>query len=206
MWTDYNNDGFLDLFVSHGNGNPHPNFLYQNNLPALGNENHWLKVRLEGRISNRAGIGAKVSVQATVGGRTFWQMRGISGSSIGNADGPLLIAHFGLGDTTNVTTLRVEWPSGIVQELSNVAADQHLTIVESQVTPPPGPAPAVAVANASAAGLQLTIQEPAAGARYALEASTDLRIGRCCWRARVPAGRNPSPTPRRRTTRRASTE
>jgi hypothetical protein len=173
LWADYNNDGFLDLFMGHDNGNPHPNFLYTNNLPALGNKNHWLKVKLDGRVSNRAGIGAKVRAQATVGGRTFWQLREISGSSISGADGPLLIAHFGLGDATNVSTLRIEWPSGIVQEINNVAADQHLTIVESQGIPP-GPAPALVVANASAAALQLTIQEPAAGARYALEGSTDL--------------------------------
>jgi hypothetical protein len=174
LWADYNNDGFLDLFVSHGNGSVHPNFLYANNLPALGNSNHWLKVKLEGRVSNRAGIGAKVRVQATVGGLTFWQLREISGNTIGRADGPLLIAHFGLGDATNVSTLRIEWPSGIVQEFTNQPVDQFRTIVESQDDPPPVPAPAVAVANASAVGLQLTIQEPQAGWRYALEASTDL--------------------------------
>jgi hypothetical protein len=35
-----------------------------------------------------------------------------------------------LGDATNVTTLRIEWPSGIVQELANIAANQILTITE----------------------------------------------------------------------------
>ena len=60
-----------------------------------------------------------------------------------------------------------------MQQLSNVAVDQHLTIVESQGNPP-GPAPAVAVANVSSSGLQRTIQEPSAGTHYALEASTDL--------------------------------
>lgn len=138
-WADYNNDGFLDLLMAHGNGIPHPNFLYTNNLPALGNKNHWLKVKLEGRVSNRAGIGAKVRVQATVGGRTFWQMREISGSSILGADGPLLIAHFGLGDATNVTTLRVEWPSGNVQELTDVGPDRMLTVIEPTLITPARP-------------------------------------------------------------------
>ena len=41
-----------------------------------------------------------------------------------------LVAHFGLGNATNVDTLRVEWPSGIVQEVRNVAPRQILTITE----------------------------------------------------------------------------
>ena len=41
-----------------------------------------------------------------------------------------LVAHFGLGDATNVDTLRIEWPSGTVQEFPNVAAKQTLTITE----------------------------------------------------------------------------
>ncbi len=174
LWADYNNDGFLDLFMPHNNGNPHPNFLFRNNLPALGNRDHWLKVKLEGRVSNRAGIGAKVRVQATNGGRTLWQLREISGSSISGSDGPLLIAHFGLGDATNVTTLRIEWPSGIVQEFNDVAADQHLTIVEHEDYPT-NALPAIASVSASTNGLSLTIQEPTAGAHYALEGSTDLQ-------------------------------
>ena len=51
------------------------NSLFRHN----GNTNHWLKVKLDGRASNRSGIGAKIRVLATIGGRTFWQMREISG-------------------------------------------------------------------------------------------------------------------------------
>jgi enediyne biosynthesis protein E4 len=172
-WADFNNDGFLDLFVNHGQGVPHPNFLYRNNLRALGNSNHWLKIKLDGQVSNRAGIGAKVRVHATVHGRTFWQLREISGNAYWTAGGPLLIAHFGLGDATHVTTLRIEWPSGIVQEFQDIAADQHLTMVESQGQYP-GPTPAIIVASATTDALQLTLQEPETGWQYALEGSTDL--------------------------------
>ena len=85
---------------------------------------------------------------------------------------PELIAHFGLGDATKATTLRIEWPSGIVQELPNVAANQSLTVVESQgYTNTP---PQIASAVKDASGLRLAITEPAAGARYILEASSDL--------------------------------
>jgi len=171
-WGDYDNDGFLDLFVPHRST---ADFLYTNNLPALGNPNHWLKVKLEGRVSNRTAIGAKVRAQATIHGRTFSQMREISGNAYFGGGGQLLIAHFGLGDATNVTTLTIEWPSGIVQEFSDVAADQYLKIEEHEDYAETNPVPALTLVGTSTNGLALTIQEPTAGAHYALEGSTDLQ-------------------------------
>lgn len=88
--------------------------------------------------------------------------------------GPTLLAHVGLGDATNATLL-VQWPSVIVQEFENVAADQTLKIVEHEYYAPTNPAPALTLVGASSNGLELKIQEPAAGARYALEGSTDLQ-------------------------------
>jgi hypothetical protein len=120
-WGDYNNDGFPDLFVT-GNNADH---LYKNN----GNPNHWITVQCLGRLSNRAAIGAKVRIKATVGGRSMWQMREISG---GNGTGSQndLRCQFGLRDATNVEVVRVEWPSGIVQQFANVLAGQFLTVKE----------------------------------------------------------------------------
>ena len=66
-WTDYDNDGFLDLFIAVGDAVPERNLLYRNN----GNTNHWLKVKLDGRASNRSGIGARVRAHATINGQTF---------------------------------------------------------------------------------------------------------------------------------------
>jgi hypothetical protein len=127
-WADYDNDGFLDLFVSSGAfvGNTgENNFLYHND----GNGNRWLKLKLVGGQSNRAAIGAKVRVTATMGGSQRQQMREISGGS-GFASQNSLAAHFGLGSATNADLVRIEWPSGTVQELRNVAANQFLTITE----------------------------------------------------------------------------
>lgn len=171
-WADFDNDGFLDLFVANGgNYGVEKNFLYRNNLKNLGNTNHWLKVSLKGVAANRSGVGAKVRVEATIQGKTYWQLRQITA---GQADNGLL-AHFGLGDATNVTTLRIEWPSGIVQELQNVAANQFLPpVVESQSYSPTNPRPAFIGATKDASGSQLSFTEPATGARYLLEASTDL--------------------------------
>jgi hypothetical protein len=102
-----------------------PNDLYHNN----GNGNHWLLAKLVGTASNRSAIGAKVRVQATIWGQSVRQMREVSGTPLAGD----LRVHFGLGDATNVETIRVEWPSGQVTEMHNVAAGQILTITE-----PPG--------------------------------------------------------------------
>jgi len=127
IWFDYDNDGFLDLLVPNGNdaGTVNTaNFLYHNN----GNSNAWLKVRLIGTASNRDGIGAKVRALATYAGKSRWQRRDITGGD--GVNGNQLYAHFGLGNATLVSTLKVEWPSGTVEQFTNVAPRQMLTIVE----------------------------------------------------------------------------
>src|SRR6266487_2296703 len=130
-WADYDNDGFPDLFVT--NSKTYNNALYRNN----GNNNAWLTLKLEGRQSNRAAIGAKVRVRATMAGKVLWQLREISGGGgLGSQND--LRAGFGLGDARNAEVVRVEWPSGIVQELHDVAPKQFLTIIESSasISPP----------------------------------------------------------------------
>ncbi|MHC1766696.1 MAG: CRTAC1 family protein [Verrucomicrobiia bacterium] len=158
-WGDYDNDGFLDLFVAEQTGK---NALYHN----LGNSNHWIKFQLEGVVANRSAIGAKVRVRATIGGKTFWQMRELSASGASQNE---LRPNFGLGDATNVLTLRIEWPSGAVQELANVAPRQLLTIWEP---------PALRGAVLADCSCQLTVTaEP--NRAWRIEASTDLKT----WQA-----------------------
>jgi hypothetical protein len=124
-WGDYDNDGFLDLFVANGLLGPaQVNFLYRNN----GNSNNWVKVKCVGTLSNRAGLGAKVRLKAIIAGQSRWQMRQIDGGD--GSSGGSLEAHFGLGDATIIDTLRIEWPSGIVQELHDVATNRFLTVTE----------------------------------------------------------------------------
>jgi hypothetical protein len=118
----------LDLFVANAKGN---HVMYRNN----GNTNGWVKVQCVGQVSNRAGIGAKVRVKAFYRGASRWQLREIFGGD-GTANTQPLLAHFGLGDATNIDTLRIEWPSGIAQELYNLAPKQFLTVTEPVVTVP----------------------------------------------------------------------
>jgi len=126
-WVDYDNDGFLDLFAARGDGRG--NYLYHNNWRNNGTSNGWVTVKLVGTVSNRSAIGAKVRVNATIRGKTFWQLRQITGGS-GFSGCNELQANFGLGDATNADTVRIEWPSGTVQEFHNVAPRQTVTYTE----------------------------------------------------------------------------
>ncbi|MBI4325977.1 MAG: VCBS repeat-containing protein [Chloroflexi bacterium] len=125
-WVDIDNDGSLDLFIAkHPEPDNSLNRLYRNN----GNSNSWLCVKCVGTTSPRSGTGAKVRVKATIRGKSMWQLRPIDagGWSWG---GQSFVAHFGLGDATVVATLRIEWTSGIVQELKNVTVNQYVTVTE----------------------------------------------------------------------------
>ena len=121
-WADFNNDGFLDLFVANVGGQN--NFLYRND----GNEKSRISIKGIGTTSNRSAIGAKIKVKATIGGSTRWQTRQIS--SANGWDGSDLSAYFGLGDASIIETLRIEWPSGVIQEIQTVPVNQILTVTE----------------------------------------------------------------------------
>src|SRR5207244_1845471 len=91
---DYDNDGWLDLFVTNPNGEP---FLYHNVVPAGA---HWAEFALAGTKSNRAGIGAQL--RATAAGRTY--LRFIDGGN-GFAGQSTTRVHFGLGSAPIIDSL-----------------------------------------------------------------------------------------------------
>ena len=124
-FSDYDNDGFLDMFAAvHG-----PNFFLENQEPENGNTNSWLQLKLTGTTSNPTAIGAIVKVTATISGSSKTQMRLIS-SQTGMASHNSLRAHFGLGDATIVSEVRIEWPSGTIQILNDVNINQILEVTE----------------------------------------------------------------------------
>ncbi|HEU5078752.1 MAG TPA: FG-GAP-like repeat-containing protein [Opitutaceae bacterium] len=117
--ADFDNDGDLDLAYINYNGGLS---VFQNNTTG----SHRAQIRLHGTRSNRFGVGAVVRLETRAGtqSRTLIAARGY-------ASGSELVAHFGLGLETNITSLTVEWPSGIVQRFSDLPADNAYTITEN---------------------------------------------------------------------------
>jgi len=129
--VDFDGDGFLDLLVTTGGsmgrslGLPSEKggyHLYRN----IGNGNHWLEIDLQGTVSNRDGIGARVEV--TAGGVT--QVRVQDGGVHERGQNHQRL-HFGLAKYTQIDKIKIRWPSGLVQELNKVAANRILRIKET---------------------------------------------------------------------------
>nr|MBX2822022.1 VCBS repeat-containing protein [Rhodothermaceae bacterium] len=120
IYGDYDNDGDPDLFLVNGNEEV---YLYQNDQST---NHNWLIVDLEGTISNRSGIGARLTLTATDGSKQYWETR--SGSSLGGGDD--LAAYFGLG-TAAIDSLVIDWPSGLSQVLTGLDHNQRILINES---------------------------------------------------------------------------
>ncbi len=133
---DLDNDGRLDAIISTNGGSAH--ILHNETKTA----NHWLMLALTGHRSNRDAIGAQIQITTTHGSQ--YLTVSTTGSYLSANDKR---AHFGLGPDTQVQSVVIHWPSGIVQHLSNVKADQILKVDEPSDTarqPDPVPAPAAA--------------------------------------------------------------
>lgn len=88
-----------------------------------GGRNHWLKLKLEGRKSNRDGIGATVRVG------NQWN---VMASAVSYASSSLDGVHFGLGAAEVVARVEIAWPSGKKQVLEHVKADQVVALREPE--------------------------------------------------------------------------
>ena len=117
---DLDNDGRIDIAINCNNG---PALILRNQSDR---GNHWLTLNLIGTASNRDAIGAKVRLLVEDGleQTTFVST---AGSYISASDKR---AHFGLGSQKKIQRVEVLWPSGTLQRLESVAADQILTIRE----------------------------------------------------------------------------
>ncbi len=115
---DFDNDGDVDVLIMNQN---EPPSLLRNDVTG---ENHWLKVKLEGVKSNRSAIGARVA--AFYNGKRQAQEVLAQSAYLSVSDRRL---HFGLGSAQSAD-LEIRWPSGDVEKLANVAADQLIVVRE----------------------------------------------------------------------------
>jgi hypothetical protein len=110
--ADLSNTGVLDVLVANQRG---PFLLYRNRV-APGR--HWIAFELEGGVSNRSAIGARVEL--------FWggrrQVQEVSGGSGFSAQNQRRL-HYGLGDATGVDRVVIRWPSGRLQTVEAPAVD-----------------------------------------------------------------------------------
>lgn len=123
---DFDGDGRIDIVATSLDQDAE---LWMN---RTANANHWLDVALRGTKSNRDGIGARIKVVTKAGTQYNHQT-----SSVCYASSSLGPVHFGLGAETTATTVEIHWPSGIVQTLENVAADQVLKVTEPAASSAP---------------------------------------------------------------------
>jgi enediyne biosynthesis protein E4 len=121
---DLDNDGDLDIVTNDFNSEPQVLISDLTDRKAI----HWLKVVLVGAKSNRNGLGATVGVHA--GGQTYTKYN--DGKS-GYLSQSVLPLYFGLGDTTKIDRIEVQWPSGRRQTINKgIRENQTLRITEPE--------------------------------------------------------------------------
>ena len=123
VYGDLNGDGALDMVVNNVNDEA---FIYRNNARAL-SRNRYIQIVLEGEGANRFGIGSKVTLRH--GEQLFFQELMPSRGFQSSVD---YLLTFGIGAVDTLQSVTVEWPDGRVSIVKNVAANQRLTVRQSE--------------------------------------------------------------------------
>ena len=118
---DLFNDGNLDVVIEDLDGKPM--ILRNRGIPGR----HWVSFELDGTKSNRLALNARIRI--TAGGMTQSDEIHSGGSYLSQND---LRVHFGLGSATKIDNVEIHWPSGLVEELTNLAADHHYNVLEGK--------------------------------------------------------------------------
>jgi hypothetical protein len=138
-YGDYDNDGDLDILLTTNGG---PAYLFRNDN---GNQARFVKFKTVGEKSNRDGIGAKVTLTLSDGTK-HWQVVHSGSSYCSQSELPLT---FGLNRHDKIAWVEIEWPSGKVDKLTDLAANQLYVVKEgagvseSKPLPMPSPSPSV---------------------------------------------------------------
>jgi len=122
VW-DFNNDGFLDIIISHVDKQATAALLRNEG----GNGNHWLGLTLKGKTGPASAIGAKVIVSAGEKKQVFANQWATS--YLANNDPRL---HIGLKQQKQIDRLEIKWSDGTNEVIKNIAADRYLTILQGK--------------------------------------------------------------------------
>jgi len=126
-FADLDNDGDEDVYENMGGaipGDKYNKVLYEN----PGNTNNWISIRLVGVKSNRAAIGAKITVKLADGSIRFREVS--SGGSFGASP---LAQHIGVGKASKIASVEVSWPASKSQQLfKDLAVNQAIEIKEGE--------------------------------------------------------------------------
>lgn len=118
---DYDNDGDIDIYIVNLDSK---SMLLRNNK---GNQNNWLTLNLVGHASNKDGIGSRIKLVA--GGKVQTAQKKSTTGYLSQNDSRI---HFGLMKNDMVEKIEIKWPSGKLQVLENIKANQILTVEEPQ--------------------------------------------------------------------------
>jgi tetratricopeptide (TPR) repeat protein len=116
---DYDGDGATDLLITQNHG---PAVLLRN---EGGNQNHWLRLSLKGLADNKSAIGTKVEVFAG-GNRQKFEIAGSNGY-LGQNSTAIVV---GLGDSKEADIVRLLWPTGVLEDETQVAGDKQQNFLE----------------------------------------------------------------------------
>jgi hypothetical protein len=124
---DLNNDGYLDVYASYGNGyvdadNSNPDRIFINN----GGNNNWIGFDLEGIVSNKDAVGAIVEITGAFGTQ-IREVRGGESYGITNT----FKCHFGIGAASSINQVTIYWPSGLETVIDNPSINTYHSIAES---------------------------------------------------------------------------
>jgi len=137
MFADYDDDGKIDMFITvngqqieDGKGNTvfDPNqgrgILFQNQSKT---KNNWIKIRLEGKQSNRDAFGTAVSL---ISNKIKQKQFLISGEGYFSSHAKEL--YFGLGQSNMIENIQIKWPNGLVQTFKDILPNQTIHLTEGE--------------------------------------------------------------------------
>ena len=132
-FADLDNDGNEDIYIKMGGaytGDAYENSLYLN--PGQ-NSNHWINISLQGTISNKAAIGARIKVTFKEDNIERSVYRDVnSGGSFGSNP---LCQHIGIGQAADIEKIEIKWPvTGKIQTFENLPIDTNIKITEGDST------------------------------------------------------------------------